>query len=76
MSRVSKPDLQAWVDRWALVNERQREETMRMTPAQKFLELSRMMASARMFPLSRRKRANDAARELWSRLQQRVLGRD
>lgn len=76
MPGMSKPDLRAWVERWALVNERQREETRRMTPAQKFLELSRLMVSARMFPMSRRKPANDAARELWLRLQQRVSGRD
>lgn len=74
--RMNKTDLQAWTERWDLVNERQREEARRKTPAQKFLELSRLMISARMFPMSRRQPANDAARELWSRLQRRMLGRD
>jgi hypothetical protein len=73
---MSKADLRAWTARWELVNERQREEARRMTPAQRFIELSRLMVSARMFPMSRRNPANDAARELWVRLQRRMLGRE
>jgi hypothetical protein len=73
---MRKSDLQAWIARWHLVNDRQRDEARQMTPAQKFLALSRLMASARMFPMSRRKPANDAARELWARLQRQVLARD
>jgi hypothetical protein len=74
--RVNKADLRAWIERWALVNERQREEAARKTPAEKFLELSRLMASAGMFPIERRKPANDASRELWLRLQRRMAGSD
>ena len=72
---MNKADLRAWVERWNLVNARQRDEAIQLTAAQKFLKLSRLMVSARMFPMSRRKPANDAARELWSRLQHRMLGR-
>lgn len=74
--RMNKADLLAWMERWALVNERQREEAARKTPAQKFLELGNLMAAADMFPMPRRKPADDEARELWLRLQRRMLGRE
>lgn len=74
--RMNKADLRAWMDRWALVNERQREEAARKTPAEKFLELGHLMAAADMFPMSRRKPADDEARELWVRLHRRITGRE
>jgi len=74
--RMNKADLLAWIERWDLVNERQREEAARKTPAEKFLELGHLMAAADMFPMSRRNPADDEARELWAQLQRRMRGRE
>jgi hypothetical protein len=74
--RMNKADLLEWIERWDLVNERQREEAARKTPAEKFLELGHLMAAADMFPMSRRKPADDQVRELWLRLHRRMTGRE
>jgi hypothetical protein len=72
---MNAEELRAWRERWDVVNERQREELRRMTPAEKFEQLSRLMSSARMFDMVRRKPADDAARAQWARLQSRFLAR-
>jgi len=74
--RMNKADLLEWIERWTLVNERQREEAARKTPAEKFLELGHLMAAADMFPMSRRKPADDQVRELWLQLHRRMTGRE
>jgi hypothetical protein len=66
--QATKQELEQWRERWRIVNERQREELRRMTPDEKFDELSRLMASGSLFDLSRRKAGDDAVRELWVRL--------
>jgi hypothetical protein len=72
---MNKADLQEWLGRWTLVNERQREEAARMTPAEKFVVLSRLMAARDIFPMSRRTSSNEEARELWMRLRERMTER-
>jgi hypothetical protein len=74
--QMTRQELEEWRERWRIVNERQREELRRMTHAEKFEVLGRLMSAGSLFDMSRRKAADDAARELWMKLRSRMLGRE
>jgi hypothetical protein len=65
---MTKQELRDRVEGWRMANARQRAETASMTPEEKLRQISRLMASASLFDMSRRKAGDDLARELWNRL--------
>ena len=74
--RISKEEARAFVERWRLVNERQRRELLAMTPEEKFRQLATLMASAHRFGLREEDDPETLeVRRRWSRLRSKYLER-
>lgn len=66
---MNHSEAHAWLARWKEVDERAILELRRLTPEQKFRQLSSLMNSARHFAWPESEAAEDATvRELWNRL--------
>jgi hypothetical protein len=62
--------LRAWIEGQQIANDRQRESLAAMTADEKLRQISRLMASARVFDMSRRAAGDRAVHELWQRLRE------
>jgi len=67
--------LRAWLAGQELAGARRREELSAMTAESKLRQLSRLMASASVFDMSRRAEGDSVASELWRTLRERLEDR-
>jgi hypothetical protein len=63
-----------WKARWALVEQREREELQKQSPDEKFRALAYLMASADLFDLRALDAEDEVVRARWARLQRLMLG--
>ena len=68
-SPMSKEMAQTWMNGYRAVADRQRQELRKQTFDEKFRALAFLMASSDLFDLSQLDQEDQAARELWARLQ-------
>jgi hypothetical protein len=66
---MTKQEALEWKARWALVEQREREELQKQSPDEKFRALAYLMASADLFDLRALEAEDDVARARWARLQ-------
>ena len=66
---MTKQEALEWKARWALVEQREREELQKQSPDEKFRALAYLMASTDLFDLRALDAEDDVARARWARLQ-------
>lgn len=74
--QLRSEELRAWIEGQQIANMRGREDVASMRPEEKLRQISRLMASARLFDMSRREAGDEAVRELWQRLRSRTASRE
>ena len=74
--QLRSEELRAWIEGQQIANMRGREDVASMRPEEKLRQISRLMASARLFDMSRREAGDDAVRALWQRLRSRTPSRE
>jgi hypothetical protein len=75
MPKGTTPEqLRSWIEGQRIANDRQRETLAAMSAEEKLRQISRLMASARLFDMSRRAAGDRAVHELWQRLRERWPG--
>ena len=68
---MTRQQLQGWIEGHQIANRRQQDLLAAMSAEEKLLRISRLMASARLFDMSRRRAGDEAVREIWKRLRER-----
>ena len=71
---MTRQQLRQWMEGHQLANRRQQASLAAMSAEEKLHQISRLMASARLFPMSRRRAGDDVVREIWQRLRERWPG--
>ncbi|HEY0372727.1 MAG TPA: hypothetical protein VGD79_12035 [Thermoanaerobaculia bacterium] len=69
---MTKDDARAWMARWRVVAEREREELRRETYEQRLRALATLMASGDLFDLASLEEEDAAVRERWGRIRARA----
>ncbi len=71
MKKITKKEMKAYMKRWELVNNREREELRRMTPEERLSIVSGLMLSAKKLGWDKKlEKETKAVRERWVRLKE------
>ncbi|HEX7706362.1 MAG TPA: hypothetical protein VF701_07895 [Thermoanaerobaculia bacterium] len=68
---MTRQQLRGWIEGHQIANRRQQALRAAMSAEEKLLRISRLMASAHLFDMSRRRAGDEAVREIWKRLRER-----
>jgi hypothetical protein len=71
MSEMTRQQLLGWIEGHEIANRRQQAVLAAMSAEEKLLRISRLMASAHLFDMSRRRTGDEAVREIWKTLRDR-----
>jgi hypothetical protein len=75
-SEMNREQLRSWIEGHEIANRRQQVLRATMSAEEKLLRISRLMASASLFDMSRRRAGDEAVREIWQRLRERWAARE
>lgn len=70
-SGMTRQQLLGWIEGHQIANRRQQALRAALSPEEKLLRISRLMASAPLFDMSRRRAGDEAVREIWKSLRER-----